>query len=462
MSFAEEQDKSFLGTADRFINDVKEYVGNTALGQNAPAVLDNNPLLNPGRSDRNDGTIFGAATSLIEETPVIGNASRAVTDYANANAGPANIEGRPSNLFGTDAKGNFRRLFVEGPNGQTTADQVSTVDYAAGTRGLAEANAIRQATREANSNTPPGPANQITFLGGGQQVDPLAQRREALYRQFQNARDPIERNRAYRGLQLTNDQDRIETGADNTALTVQGATDRATIQAQQQLESGRAQRLEALANAAKTLQNLRGQFSPQQTEQIRAGIEAYKANPDPRVAQAVNESVGFNLIPVTEFANGGLVEPTMQRTMGTGAVGSFGAQGGNMEMMQRYTDYSTKAQELGLPLLSYGEFSKLAPQPKGFSMGGMVSKDVMGYAAGGMVDASGKQVVDPNPMAETDSIPAVIDGQQPAALDSGEFVIPKDVVMYYGTDKLTKMIEKARNPNGGQQSTTALGGTAAG
>jgi hypothetical protein len=135
-----------------------------------------------------------------------------------------------------------------------------------------------------------------------------------------------------------------------------------------------------------------------------------------------------------------------------------------MESMQRYQQYASKAQEMNLPVLGFREFAQMTAEPKGYSMGGMVDSGVIGYAEGGTVDVSGSQVVDPNPNAPTDSIPAVIDGQRPAALDSGEFVIPKDVVMYYGTDKLTKMIEKARNPDGGkqQQQPTALGGTAAG
>jgi hypothetical protein len=52
------------------------------------------------------------------------------------------------------------------------------------------------------------------------------------------------------------------------------------------------------------------------------------------------------------------------------------------------------------------------------------------YAKGGEV--SGRYVIDTDPNAETDSIPALVDGVQPARLDSGEFVIPEDV-----TQKLT-------------------------
>lgn len=74
-------------------------------------------------------------------------------------------------------------------------------------------------------------------------------------------------------------------------------------------------------------------------------------------------------------------------------------------------------------------------------------RSALGYANGGVVDptdVSGKMVFDPDPNAPIDSIPAMIDGETPAALDSGEFVIPHDVVMFHGVDKLNKLIAQAR------------------
>ncbi len=41
------------------------------------------------------------------------------------------------------------------------------------------------------------------------------------------------------------------------------------------------------------------------------------------------------------------------------------------------------------------------------------------------------------------------DGSIPITAHEGEFVIPQDAVLFYGTDKLNKMIDKARNPEGG-------------
>lgn len=76
-------------------------------------------------------------------------------------------------------------------------------------------------------------------------------------------------------------------------------------------------------------------------------------------------------------------------------------------------------------------------------------KQISSYAHGGPVSVGGRQVMDPSGRMDyegTDSLPAVIDGDpaQPAALTSGEFVFPVDVVQHFGTARLKKMIEDAR------------------
>jgi hypothetical protein len=45
---------------------------------------------------------------------------------------------------------------------------------------------------------------------------------------------------------------------------------------------------------------------------------------------------------------------------------------------------------------------------------------------------------------KSDSIPAIVDGKQPAALSTGEFIFPKKVAEYYGTKFLDAMVAKAR------------------
>jgi hypothetical protein len=93
------------------------------------------------------------------------------------------------------------------------------------------------------------------------------------------------------------------------------------------------------------------------------------------------------------------------------------------------------------------------PPPDAMGDEGSVEEidELMQMLSGGdPMDASGEMVVDPmmGDQAPTDSIPAMVDGQAPVNLDSGEFVIPKDVVMYFGTEKLQKMIDKARQGAG--------------
>lgn len=62
-----------------------------------------------------------------------------------------------------------------------------------------------------------------------------------------------------------------------------------------------------------------------------------------------------------------------------------------------------------------------------------------GYAKGGAIDVSGRKLLGPG-TETSDSIPAVIDGQRPAALSSGEFVIPAHVVRAKGTEFFDKLI----------------------
>jgi len=64
-----------------------------------------------------------------------------------------------------------------------------------------------------------------------------------------------------------------------------------------------------------------------------------------------------------------------------------------------------------------------------FKHGGLVEPN---YADGGMVEGPGG----------VDNVPATIDGQQPARISAGEFIIPVDVVQQKGTEYFDKLIEK--------------------
>ena len=72
-----------------------------------------------------------------------------------------------------------------------------------------------------------------------------------------------------------------------------------------------------------------------------------------------------------------------------------------------------------------------------------LDRRMQGYADGGPLDVSGRPVYGPGD-GKSDSIPAVIDGQRPAALSTGEFVMPVEAVQHFGLDRLNKMVAAAR------------------
>lgn len=170
------------------------------------------------------------------------------------------------------------------------------------------------------------------------------------------------------------------------------------------------------------------------------------------------------------FAGGGLVDGMAKGYAGGGIVRGIGDTPRAAQVLpevNEYRDYADGARAMGLPTIPFEQFVTLragarqvaqAPGPTqpmtamGFAAGGVVPEaEEMMEHRGGMHsdmmepnDVSGKMIVDLNPNAPTDSIPAVVDGAMPARLDSGEFVIPKDVVAFFGTKHLDQMIAAAR------------------
>lgn len=149
----------------------------------------------------------------------------------------------------------------------------------------------------------------------------------------------------------------------------------------------------------------------------------------------------FNGGIVEQFAQGGPVLPQAIPGQPTGP---------NPQMMQKYQQYAVGAQEMGLTAVPFEKFASLQ---------GSSGQTIENFEDGGAIPgqpSGGRMVIDSDPNAPVDSIPAEIDGERPAALDSGEFIFPTDVVLYFGTDKLNKMIEKARDTgeesNGPEQS----------
>lgn len=152
-------------------------------------------------------------------------------------------------------------------------------------------------------------------------------------------------------------------------------------------------------------------------QQVKAGnptpdvAEFYRSNP--MYLRYASPETQNAVVKPRQYAAGGLVSPQPQPAeLAT----------------SRYRDYAVRAQRMGLPVVPFDQFSQMQS-----------SQGVRGYANGGRV------VVDPDPNAPQDSIPAVIDGERPARLDSGEFIFPADVAAFYGTQRLSKMIDQARN-----------------
>lgn len=89
-----------------------------------------------------------------------------------------------------------------------------------------------------------------------------------------------------------------------------------------------------------------------------------------------------------------------------------------------YTQYAQTTQAMGAVPVDFNKFSTLMTTVRDRMAVPMQDPSAMGmpgYAQGGAVDVSGRQVFGPG-TETSDSIPAVIDGQTPAALSTNEFV----------------------------------------
>ena len=91
--------------------------------------------------------------------------------------------------------------------------------------------------------------------------------------------------------------------------------------------------------------------------------------------------------------------------------------------------------------------SEFYREPPGYAQGGAVRPAIPTGRppAGGPppMPVAGRQVAGPG-TGTSDSIPAVVDGQSQAALSTGEFVIPADVVRRKGTEFFEKLIAQAQ------------------
>ena len=152
------------------------------------------------------------------------------------------------------------------------------------------------------------------------------------------------------------------------------------------------------------------------------------------------------------FASGGSNYKDDQAPLNLDGIRSLNLNTGRQSLtsdnIQQYMDNWTPAtliRELGYtnsPQLQL--YSKLAP----FAVQVPYTKTRFSYAKGGYLDGQGDGM--------SDSIPATIEGKQPARLADGEFVIPADVVSHLGngstkagSKRLYAMLDKVRQARTG-------------
>jgi hypothetical protein len=151
--------------------------------------------------------------------------------------------------------------------------------------------------------------------------------------------------------------------------------------------------------------------------------------------------------PVSGFADGGMVEegaPAMGRVMPSlGLAVPFGSPAGRYQppdLTQTAPALSSAMQSTPTSGIfrrgnSYGDAAA------GFNA--QNATPMRGFADGGAIKVAGRQVLGAG-TGKSDSIPAIIDGDKPAALSTGEYVFPIEAVQHFGLDKLNKMVEAAR------------------
>ena len=200
------------------------------------------------------------------------------------------------------------------------------------------------------------------------------------------------------------------------------ATSRAATDQQRQLLA------EQLGMDERTIQN----------PQVLDALVALSNNPGSPLYKELTRLLGGEAL-----ADGGLVEG-----FADGGAIPFGGTPDQDTLgpaVQEYAQYVATATEHNLEPVPLGQFMNLmeAGQQKLQQAPGSAAGPTAGFADGGAIPASGRQVLDETgtpDMAGTDGIPAVIDGERPASLTSGEFVIPAEVVKAKGTEFFEKLI----------------------
>lgn len=404
------------------------------------------------------GPVSGVVAAVADAAAAAGPPSGAQSAVASARNTPG-VSTPMKNYITGEWTGRTLNVPDNDPNGVALGRRLQTFDMAGANEQYARANAIRQQTIDAQPRGA-GIVYPQAESGGAAMYERALRLRE----QAGRTRDPGKAaSLISQARQLT------EMGqAANAPRDVDTSLQRALLelQAQQPLNDARAFQAEA-----EGIRALRGdqperpafQFSDL-TPLLESGL--LRVGEDGEGFGGIDVTTDFGRLianamlqsygqPSTGMANGGLVSAI--KSYAGGGMVTPGPAMPQVGELQRYQEYARGSAAMGLPPVPFDQFLQMQAGAQGIadqapSLQGP-QPGAIGMAAGGQVpDVGGKMVVDTDPDAPTDSIPAMIDGTQPAALDSGEFVFPKDAVMFYGLDRLNKMIAKVKeSANGGSE-----------
>ncbi len=155
--------------------------------------------------------------------------------------------------------------------------------------------------------------------------------------------------------------------------------------------------------------------------------------------QALQESIKRHLGSKRAYAEGGQVESPEQVMARIQA--KYGVSGNAPQPQAQAPAPQPVRQQAPAPQQPTGG---LMDRLRNVATGGLDRRmQAAGYAEGGPIEVGGRPVVGAG-NGKSDSLPAVIDGEHPAALSTGEFVMPIEAVRHFGLDKLNKMVAAAR------------------
>ena len=185
------------------------------------------------------------------------------------------------------------------------------------------------------------------------------------------------------------------------------------------------------ANAAGLQYATYGNMASGAMQGVSSGISAYNALPSsgggsPSSYNMAQTQTGTAQAPGSQaefdaFTDGGLVPRK------GGYVNTY-ADGGKVEKGDKKDSAAVQAAKENTGLIGFAA-RWLGDHKK--KMDEQIRRDTGNYADGGQVSGA----------PGVDNVPAVIDGQEPAKISSGEYVIPTDVVAAKGTEFFDKLLE---------------------